>query len=219
MARVPPGYADLRRDEIVAGARACFARLGYRGTTVSDLEEATQLTRGTIFRYFSSKAEIFGEVCIDEDRRLREGYEASAAAGSHDYHSLEGLVRAVLIHQVHRASEDPAGLRVRLELISLAESDPDLALVVHQLEHDRRAWRRRIVERASDAGLIPHDWTVDQVTDLISLAAVGLGVEISYQLPRHHSHEAMVDLVTAVVLAGLQAEPPAALLPPVGARG
>ena len=43
-----------RREQILAGARRCFAEHGYGGATVVRLEQATGLSRGAIFNYFAS---------------------------------------------------------------------------------------------------------------------------------------------------------------------
>ena len=48
-----------RRGEILDDAASVFARKGFEGTTIRDLEEATGLSRGGIFFHFPSKEEIY----------------------------------------------------------------------------------------------------------------------------------------------------------------
>lgn len=57
---------DARREEILAGARACFARYGYEGATVRRLEEETGLSRGAIFHHFRDKESLFLAVAEDD---------------------------------------------------------------------------------------------------------------------------------------------------------
>ena len=57
---------DARRREILAGARACFARYGYEGATVRRLEEQTGLSRGAIFHHFRDKDSLFLAVAEDD---------------------------------------------------------------------------------------------------------------------------------------------------------
>ena len=57
---------DARRQEILAGARACFARHGYEGATVRRLEEETGLSRGAIFHHFRDKESLFLAVAEDD---------------------------------------------------------------------------------------------------------------------------------------------------------
>src|SRR5207237_10719746 len=64
--RVSQDQLDARRREILAGARACFARYGYEGATVRRLEEQTGLSRGAIFHHFRDKDSLFLAVAEDD---------------------------------------------------------------------------------------------------------------------------------------------------------
>ena len=66
MPRVSQDQLDARRQEILAGARACFARHGYEGATVRRLEEVTGLSRGAIFHHFRDKESLFLAVAEDD---------------------------------------------------------------------------------------------------------------------------------------------------------
>ena len=66
MPRVSQQQLDARRQEILAGARACFARYGYEGATVRRLEEETGLSRGAIFHHFRDKDSLFLAVAEDD---------------------------------------------------------------------------------------------------------------------------------------------------------
>src|SRR5262252_74403 len=66
MPRVSQDHLEARRREILAGARACFARFGYEGATVRRLEEATGLSRGAIFHHFRDKESLFLAVAEDD---------------------------------------------------------------------------------------------------------------------------------------------------------
>ena len=78
----PRSARSERREQILRDARRCFAEHGYEGATVARLEQATGLSRGAIFNYFPSKADLFLELAYRDNRRLipaldREGWEAS----------------------------------------------------------------------------------------------------------------------------------------------
>src|SRR3954462_6935092 len=64
--RVSQVQLDARRLEILAGARACFARHGYEGATVRRLEQETGLSRGAIFHHFRDKESLFFAVAEDD---------------------------------------------------------------------------------------------------------------------------------------------------------
>ncbi len=76
-----PGLRDRkkarRREEIVAAARALFARQGIDETTMNDIADACGISAPTVFNYFGSKDGILIAI-IDEGTRLaREGERAA----------------------------------------------------------------------------------------------------------------------------------------------
>src|SRR6185369_11641686 len=64
--RVSAAQLEARRQSILAGARACFARYGYEGATVKRLEEEIGLSRGAIFHHFRDKESLFLAVAEDD---------------------------------------------------------------------------------------------------------------------------------------------------------
>src|SRR6185369_3124400 len=72
MPRVKPDQLEARRREILAGARACFARYGYEGATVRLLEKETGLSRGAIFHHFRDKESLFIAVAEDDAAEMTE---------------------------------------------------------------------------------------------------------------------------------------------------
>ena len=70
-----------RREQILEGARRCFAEHGYEGATVAKLEREIGLSRGAIFNYFPSKEDLFVELAVRDSARMSdvwidEGLEA-----------------------------------------------------------------------------------------------------------------------------------------------
>ena len=71
-----------RREQILEGARRCFAENGYEGATVAKLEHTIGLSRGAIFNYFPSKEDVFLELAWRDNERLlrlwlEHGWEAA----------------------------------------------------------------------------------------------------------------------------------------------
>ena len=61
-----------RREQILEGARRCFAEHGYEGATVVKLEREIGLSRGAIFNYFPSKEDLFLELAARDTTRVSE---------------------------------------------------------------------------------------------------------------------------------------------------
>jgi len=50
---------DRKRDEILDAAEKLFFSQGYEQTTIQDIATASEFAKGTIYLYFSAKAEIY----------------------------------------------------------------------------------------------------------------------------------------------------------------
>lgn len=152
-----------RREQILAGARRCFAGHGYEGATVTKLEEEIGLSRGAIFNYFASKDALFLELARRDNERLmrlwiERGWEAA----------LRDLIE-----------EDPDWIGVYLEMSRKERTDQE--------------FRRRRVEDAADAlvpTLIAHlgveqaagrlrgDLPPEKLAGFVSIVANGIVVQM-----------------------------------------
>jgi AcrR family transcriptional regulator len=128
MPKVTTEHVQARREQILTGARRCFARWGYEGATVPRLEREIGLSHGAIFNYYPSKLDLFFELARRDHARFDEIWAE---------HGFEALARAI-------AEEDPAWLGVYLEFHRLLRTDATLA----------RRWRRAL---ARDDAIDP-DW-------------------------------------------------------------
>jgi AcrR family transcriptional regulator len=104
---------DARREEILAGARACFARYGYEGATVRRLEEETGLSRGAIFHHFRDKESLF--IAVAED-------DAATMVATVARHGLVQVMRDLL----HRAGS-PASASASAPERASASASPSSA--------------------------------------------------------------------------------------------
>ncbi len=55
---------NFDEGEVVVHAAALFGRLGYNATSIDDLLEATGLQRGSLYKAFGSKRNLFEKVVV-----------------------------------------------------------------------------------------------------------------------------------------------------------
>lgn len=99
------------RQEILEGARRCFAEHGYEGATVRRLEEATGKSRGAIFHHFGDKEKLFLALAREDAARMAETVSENG---------LVEVMRGML--------EDPDRydwLSIRLEISKQLRTDPE----------------------------------------------------------------------------------------------
>jgi AcrR family transcriptional regulator len=161
--RVSQDQLDARRQEILAAARACFARYGYEGATVRRLEEATGLSRGAIFHHFRDKDSLFLAVAEDD------AVEMATTVAKH------GLVQVMRDLLARAGDPESSGwLGTQLEVSRRLRTDPNFAQ--RWAEHDAaiaRATRQRL-ERQESAGVLRDDVPLDVLTHFLELAYDGM---------------------------------------------
>jgi len=150
-----------RREQILAGARRCFAENGYEGATVARLEEAIGLSRGAIFNYFGSKEDLFVELAVQDSQRISDIWVNEG---------IEALVRAV-------TELDPAWLGVNLELVRRVRTDPDFRERIERRQEPLAPVNRARLERAQREGEIRADLGPSEIGAFVNLVLNGLALQ------------------------------------------
>ena len=73
--------AEKTRQFIIESTAELFNKKGYAGTSLSDISEATGLTKGSIYGNFVNKDEVSKEVYLFNSKRLQQGINENLNAG------------------------------------------------------------------------------------------------------------------------------------------
>lgn len=73
--------AEKTRQFIIESTAELFNKKGYAGTSLSDITEATGLTKGSIYGNFVNKDEVSKEVYLFNSKRLQQGINENLNAG------------------------------------------------------------------------------------------------------------------------------------------
>ena len=167
MPRVSQDHLDARRREILAGARAAFARHGYEGATVKVLEAETGLSRGAIFHHFRDKEALF--LALAEDDAAR---------------TAEVVAQAGLVQVMRDLREKDAGwLGVQLEVSRRLRTDPDFARRWAARSEAIGAATRERLARQREAGVLRDDVPLETLQRFLELAMDGLVLHLATGLP------------------------------------
>jgi AcrR family transcriptional regulator len=132
-------------DAILASAVAAFGRHGYHGTSMREIADAVQRSKGSLYYYFDHKADI---LCAAHERALRR---MEAALDKIEAAPMTAAAQLRLLMQEHvRAMVDGFhGTALALELDALRPADRRRIVA----RRDRyEAGLRRILERGIAAG-------------------------------------------------------------------
>jgi AcrR family transcriptional regulator len=152
-----------RREEILEGARRCFAEHGYEGATVAKLEREIGVSRGAIFNYFSSKDDLFLELAHRDNERLvrlwmEKGWEVT----------LREFVE-----------EDPDWIGVYLEMSRRERTNPELRRLHRAQAEEELA--PALIEHVRDEqkrGVLRDDLPAERIAGFVSLVANGIAVQM-----------------------------------------
>ncbi|NGZ83921.1 TetR/AcrR family transcriptional regulator [Duganella aceris] len=102
-----------------------FWRKGYQATSIRDIEEATGLTAGSIYKAYGSKRELF-LLCLEQ--YMREDSYLALLLTMHDKPLDEALRRIfdAIIDSTRENSERPAGCLATNLVAELLKVDPEL---------------------------------------------------------------------------------------------
>jgi AcrR family transcriptional regulator len=149
-----------RREEILEGARRCFAEHGYEGATVAKLEREIGLSRGAIFNYFPSKEDLFIELAVSDSARMSDVWVNEG---------LEAVVREV-------AEFDPDWLSVSLEMMRRVRTDEDFRRRIDERQKQMAPANRARVEEAQRNGEFRDDLEPAQIGLFANLVLNGLAL-------------------------------------------
>lgn len=174
-----------RREQILDGARRCFAEHGYERATVTRLEREIGLSRGAIFNYFSSKDDLFLELARRDNERLiqlwmEKGWEAT--------------LREVV-------EEDPDWIAVYLEMSRKERTNPDLGRL-HRTQAEELA--PALIEHVREEqarGDLREDVPAEKIAGFVSIVANGIAVQLG-------SGEPIRDVDTLVAFVRSAVGPP-----------
>jgi len=155
------------RERLVEAASAVFAELGYEGASIQAIAAAADITSGTIYRHFESKAALLLEVvqravhAVPLVEHLRAGHRPEPAdlARLVSFYAEPSLQRTRrLAIEIHAAASRDAKARAQL-------------VAGNELMHQAVARR---IEECKDAGLVVSNLDADRAASLLLVMIMGL---------------------------------------------
>jgi AcrR family transcriptional regulator len=188
---------ERRREEILAAATEVFAQRGYRSTDLQIVADSLGLAKGTLYRYFRSKRQLFLAAADRGMRRLKEHCDAARSAASDPLEQVALAVRAYLAF----FDQNPA--LVELLIQERAEfKDRKKPTYFEHRDANIERWRRlfRGLIREGRVRRIPAGRITDVISDLLYGAMFA-----NFFAGRRKSFERQAEDILDVVFRGILA--------------
>lgn len=163
------GKGDATRQRIIEEAALLFNQRGYEGSTLQDIMMATDLEKGTIYRYFATKEDLAvaaAQHAISTSLKLRMD----------DVDHIEGAIEKLrfCIHRfLTKPSTTPGGCPLLNTAIDSDNKNPAVKAVVRA---GFAEWKKRlsgIVSQGIASGEISADTKPTEVADMIVASLEG----------------------------------------------
>lgn len=141
---------------ILDAALALLGEVGWGGLTIDGIAARAGVGKATIYRHWSSKAEVAVEAFRAHVPPLHDP----------DTGSLADDARAVLFHLVEGLSNSPLA-SILPSLVEAAEHDPELERLFKEFGSTRRAVFRGVLARAVERGEVRDDLDLELAIDIL----------------------------------------------------
>jgi AcrR family transcriptional regulator len=142
---------ERTRRRLLEAAETVFAELGYHDASIVKITEAAGVGQGTFYLYFASKKDVFDELVVDLNHRVRQAMTEAASQGTTraeterlgfaaffrftaEHPALYRIIRqaefvspeTLQLHYERLTSGYVNGLRQAMEAGEIAPGDPEL---------------------------------------------------------------------------------------------
>ncbi|MFO1187025.1 MAG: TetR/AcrR family transcriptional regulator [Alphaproteobacteria bacterium] len=163
MPRIKPERRAERREQILAAARAVFARLGFHRATLQDVFVEAGLSAGCVYGYFRSKDELI--LAIADARHAEDRDAIASGAATDPFDALQQIVGRFIEIYLGDAAEEKR--RIAIQTWSQAMLDPAVLASVREGFERPRKEIAALVARGQDLGEFARDLDPDGVARTI----------------------------------------------------
>ena len=189
------------RDRLIDAAEVCLRGKGIRSTTVSEVAEVAQVSRGWLYRHFPDKASLLGAAIV----RLNEAWWSEVHAMLEDVEGLDSQIAAGVVN-ARTAYDDPGTLLMRLRMAEPEEFAACAGAGVQGLVPDLAEFWQRYVVAARDRGEIHPATDIAEASEWVARVIISL-VTVPGDVLDPNDRDEVRAHVRRYVMPGLQADP------------
>lgn len=159
--------SEQTRQKIIEEAAGLFVRKGFYGTSVSDLAQATGMTKGALYHHFENKEAVFFAVIESVRETWRDAVVRDVLGTKDAIHRL-----AILIdNHTHLMHDNPTLCLVMHGLVAeMQDVNPDFSAALIEVYVELTEFIERIILKGQKNGQVRSDLDAK----LVALSIVGM---------------------------------------------
>ena len=169
-----PARAENGRRDLTNIAIDCFARYGYRATSISRIAEAAGLTKGAIYYHFKDKEDLLFEAVRDRISHFERNVSAEILPAVDAVAALKRTTRVCLDH----ATKSNHRRFIVTLMVEAVDTNDRLSEQFRSMMHRFRTFLREIIDRGQQQGAFRAE--VDPTSAAAVYAGAVMGAEIQY---------------------------------------
>ena len=189
-------HDEGKRGEILTAAGMVFGQYGLRKTTMGDLLREAGVARATLYKYFSSKEEVFRAVVEREVEDILGAVRGAVAEAG----TTRGELRAAVMTYTDMITHKVNIYRVTLKTLSdiMPMRSEHVQKMARQLQN---VFRGILADGVADGGIVVEDVDLTALTLVYALKGIFMSAATDTWL---ESREVVVDRLLDLVLDGMR---------------
>jgi len=164
------------KQRIIHESLKLFSLKGFVSTSINDILEAANTSKGGFYNHFASKEDLFFAV-LDKARRI---WRRKCLASLDEIESPIGKLKRLLVNYRDRYLKDtedlPGGCIFVTFSVELPDQRPHLAEEVNKGFVGLKAMLRRMLNEGKELGELGNDVNIGAVTEMLFSGMVGASV-------------------------------------------
>jgi AcrR family transcriptional regulator len=161
------------KERIIHESLRLFSLKGFLSTSITDILEAADTSKGGFYNHFASKEDLFFQV-LDEARRI---WREKNLLGLDEIESPTGKIKKLLENYRDRYLKDtenfPGGCVFVTFSVELADQRPQLAKEVNRGFIGLKGMLKRLLDEGRELGELRSDVSTSAITEMLFAGMVG----------------------------------------------
>jgi AcrR family transcriptional regulator len=165
-----------RRENIIHQSLRLFSLNGFLGTSLNDILEASQISKGGFFNYFKSKEDLFHAVLSEARKVWREKNLKGLDQIDRPIEKVMRILQNYRDRYLKDTDHFPGGCLFVTLSVELDDLRPHLAKELNEGFLRFKAMIKRFLDQAKKSGELPGGVSTQEITEMIFSGMLGASV-------------------------------------------
>lgn len=189
--------SEQTKSRVAAAARALFAQKGYKATSIEDIVEATECSKGNIYYHFKSKEGLFLYLLDEWDLEWEQKWQEQEARYQSSIEKLYAIADLLVLDDFNHPLTKAAD-----EFFNLEEKSNEVDKRVTEMMARHLRFNQRLIQEGIDRGEFAPDHPIGHLAVILESLLYGLN-QLSRRTYRMEEAIALYRTAVDVMLNGI----------------